>query len=452
MARCAPGRGFFPKDEASGVSRDIRRELFDALDNEIRHGKKTYRAADEAAAEQFATGRGASNLDKEIEAEAKSLRRTLKNEAGIAEPDTVALYKAAEQVHMGYARDPLDAYEAAVMALERGGGEDIAAVPRPAAVAPTASLPPAPMNYQGIKDLRSHVGELFKRPPEGMSGTELKRIYGALTEDLRLAAKTAGGDEGLAAFDKANRIHSMIEGRREALAKIVGKRGDASPAQIFDSLLAAAKTNTPRAETARLLLARKAMGPQAWDGFVGGVIGRLWETPDKFLTAYGNLSDRGKSILFDSTGRSELRRSLDDMAAVATRLRDWQRKFGNPSGTAQNVSVFATATAMLTNPILTLTSLVGGNVAARALSAPATAKSASAWAKAQEAAVTNPTPQTVSAFQRASAALARALAAAGARVSAEQLAAPVMKALNDNMRGMRSTAASEQDKRDNRQK
>ncbi|MFD2678173.1 hypothetical protein [Camelimonas lactis] len=70
--------------------------------------------------------------------------------------------------------------------------------------------------------------------PEGMSGGELKRIYGGLTDDLKTAAERAGGPRGKALFERANNLYSAVSGRREALAKIVGSKGDAPAEAVFD--------------------------------------------------------------------------------------------------------------------------------------------------------------------------------------------------------------------------
>lgn len=311
------------------------------------------------------------------------------------------------------------------------------------------------MNYQGLKDLRSHVGELFKRPPEGMSGTELKLIYGALSDDLRAAVATAGGPKALAAFERANGINRLVEQRRESLARIVGKDLDASPAQIFDRLVAAAGGKS-RADTALLTQARKAAGAEAWDEFVGGVVGRLGSdaqgqfSPLRFLTDYGRLSDAGKDVLFNSTGRASLRRALDDIATVSARIKDRER-LANPSGTARNASFTALGAGLATAPLTTIGTVLGARTLARVLAEPATASSAARWVKAHEAVAVRPTPASVAAFQRASRDLAATVGArAGVSVSAEEIAAPVIKALNDNLRGTRSATAAQQDERDNR--
>ena len=74
------------------------------------------------------------------------------------------------------------------------------------------------------------------------------------------------------------------------------------------------------------------------------VVSRLGRDPQgefsfqRFLTAYGNLSPEGRRILFRSTGKDNLARSLDDIAFVTKELQEKLLKFYNPSGTGKSVS------------------------------------------------------------------------------------------------------------------
>ena len=86
--------------------------------------------------------------------------------------------------------------------------------------------PNATLTYDGIKKLRSSIGEQMNQGllPEGMSKSDLKRIYGALTEDLKAHIAGSGGAKATAAFDKANRLYEQISSKRAALAKLGGSR------------------------------------------------------------------------------------------------------------------------------------------------------------------------------------------------------------------------------------
>lgn len=94
---------------------------------------------------------------------------------------------------------------------------------------------PGGMNYSGLKDLRSYIGEMTPEEmvAKGISKSEAKRIYGAMTEDLRGTVLDAGGPDALKAFDRANSVYQAIATRRAALSKIIGVKADAAPERVM---------------------------------------------------------------------------------------------------------------------------------------------------------------------------------------------------------------------------
>ena len=302
------------------------------------------------------------------------------------------------------------------------------------------------LTYEGIKGLRTRVGEMLDNPsmlPAGTSQAELKQIYGSLSDDLARAVENAGGPQARMAWGKANRFNQMVSQRREELAKIVGTDADAAAEKVFARLQAMASTSSS-ANIQMLAKARNAIGSD-WNEVGSAVVANLgrdatgaW-TPDRFVTGWGKLSDAGKSVLFDKTTRA----ALDDIATISERMQQVGRRFGNPSGTAQNAGLIAmggTAAAEMATyglPVKTISALVGANVASRILAAPATASSAAKWARSYELAVTKPSAGTLSAFNIASRNFANTISdKLGVNVTAQQL----MKALS----GPNSTRADDQ--------
>lgn len=238
---------------------------------------------------------------------------------------------------------------------------------------------PAGLNFEGLKTLRSYVGELKDRSilPDGMDGGELNRIYGGLTQDLRASATNSGGPQGLSAFDNANNVFKLIAQRRETLAKIVGTSGDAAPERVLDRIQQMAGSKAS-ADVTGLLQARKAIGPQSWDEVASAVIARMGRSPanpefsgDRFSTAYRSLSDNGRQVLFGSTGKSVEAQSLKDAATVADAQKILQ-KYANPSGSGRVVSGFSMLGGLV-NPITTIptaATMAAGRVAAKSLAAP----------------------------------------------------------------------------------
>jgi hypothetical protein len=55
---------------------------------------------------------------------------------------------------------------------------------------------------------------------------------------------------------------------------------------------------------------------------------------DMFATQWNDYTPQAKAVLFGNAGPH--RQALDDIAAISQRYKDIGKRFGNPSGTAQN--------------------------------------------------------------------------------------------------------------------
>lgn len=256
------------------------------------------------------------------------------------------------------------------------------------------------MNYQGLKDLRSHIGNMTPQEmvSKGINPAEAKQIYGSLTTDLRGHVLDAGGPDVLDAFDRANGIYSQIVERRQALSKIIGVKADAPPERVLDRMMQLASSKGG-ADQATLMQARRAIGPEKWNEVTSAAIARMGRAApeadfsgDRFVTAWNNMSDRGRRTLFNSTGKPELAQNVQDIMTLSKNYKQLAA-MGNPSGTgrvnaimsalgALGGAVAGTATIGLTAPISMLASVLGGRGIATALSNPVTARSAAQWSKA----------------------------------------------------------------------
>lgn len=268
---------------------------------------------------------------------------------------------------------------------------------------------PGGLNYQGIKDLRSAIGEQLNGGilPADISQKELKTIYGALSDDLASSVRNAGGPQAAAAFERANTYYGLVSQRREELARILG--GDNRSNEGIFAAIQRLAGSTASADAKLLAQARKAMPVEEWKDISAGVIGQLGRdaegtfSPLRFVTEYGKISDAGKNILFNSTGDKTLRQSLDDIALVSSKWKQWQR-FSNPSGTAQNligntqlagIGGAVTAgvmTGSLMPPLVALGGIVGASALSRILATPATAASMAKWTRVYQRAAMSPSP------------------------------------------------------------
>jgi hypothetical protein len=299
---------------------------------------------------------------------------------------------------------------------------------------------PGGLNYEGIKDLRTYVGEMLEKPhllPSGVRESELKRIYGSLSKDLRTSVANSGGAPALAAFERANKYHGLISGRREALAKIVGNDPNAPAETVLNNIVTLASTGS-RADIARLAQARKVMDKNSWNEVASAAISRMGRpedmgaritntgtvnfSPQKFLTEYREkLSPAGRALLFRSAGKESIAPYLDDIATVSKRFKELQ-KFANPSGTGQITSGVGALTALWAEPVSAITALVGTNMVARVLASPATVAPVAQWSKKYQIAVQKPSPANAAMLVIASRNLVNTLnAKLGLTLSPEQL-------------------------------
>ena len=261
---------------------------------------------------------------------------------------------------------------------------------------------PQGLNYQGIKRLRTDVGKLLDNnislASDGVDMGEVKQIYGALTDDLRNAVKRSGTDEALKRFDDANAFNARMQDDLTALQKITGK--DGTPEKTYANLIAMATGKANKSGDLRTLAkARKAVSQETWDEMASAAVAGMGRggnpnnpfSVDKFVTEWDSLSKSGRALLFDGGKNRELASALDDIAAVANRMKDIGQT-RNTSGSAAAYFTGAGIGGAFVAPLTTLTSIAGTAAVSFHLSRPVTAKQIAAWSKAYEAALLSRSP------------------------------------------------------------
>jgi len=262
---------------------------------------------------------------------------------------------------------------------------------------------PGGMTYQGIKQLRTSIGEMIKTGvlPEGMSNGERKQIYGALSSDLGAAAKNAGGAKAELAWKRANQYAAAAAQRKEKLASIIGVSGDASGEKVVDRLAAMAGS-TARADIRGLQLARRAMQPDEWNEMTSGIISRLGRngadapfSPDRFMTAWQKFTPEAKNSLFSNN--PQLKGALDDLATVSSRIKSLNQ-FTNHSNTGQSFYAGGIGAALLSSPLTTIPVMLGARAAAQVMASPASVTGMARMAKAQEILIRKPSEAAFKVF------------------------------------------------------
>lgn len=300
-----------------------------------------------------------------------------------------ALYSKVDELVNPTATRPLVHTQQAVNTIN--GRRTLAAMgdsPAAANVAEALSRPEG-LTYEGVKQLRTSVGEMLKggQLPANISQSELKSIYGALSQDLKGTVLVAGGRRAAAMFDRANQYYNLVSARRENLSRILKTNSD----EAAFGRIAAAAGSTARGDINLLSQAKKAMQPQEWNELASGVLVRIGRdaegafSPDRFVTGWGKLSDAGKGMLF--TG--EHRAALNDIAKVSSRFKQLNQ-YANPSGTGQTVAGVAGLGGAWVDPVSLVGSVVSARVLSGILAKPATAQSLARYTAAYERAAKMP--------------------------------------------------------------
>ena len=141
-------------------------------------------------------------------------------------------------------------------------------------------------------------------------------------------------------------------------------------------------------------------------------------SPEKFATEWNKYTPQAKTVLFGNAGPH--RQALDDIAQIAQRYKEVGRRFGNPSGTAQNAIGFGTVAALWTHPLTAIPALLGGTVFAHMLSAPATAQKTAGLMKSSLAMLQSPTAGNMARLTYAANNFAKAAQGYGSNISAPQ--------------------------------
>jgi hypothetical protein len=250
---------------------------------------------------------------------------------------------------------------------------------------------------------------------------EQQGIMRAYADTIR-AGQTAR--ELVADVSRATKPQSMDVGigPMQELANTVLGRGGKTDEALFSAIDAYAKSGG-RGDVQTLSNIVRNLPPQDRGDLAGAIIRNLGVSPrtgafspDVFVSQWQTYTPQAKAILFGNAGPH--RQALDDIALISNRLKQIGQRFGNPSGTAQNVNMLAAGAGVLAAPITTLAGVTGGAIAAKILAAPAGASSAAKWSRAYAMVTTKPSAQTIGAYQIASRNLANTANSLGSNVSA----------------------------------
>lgn len=197
------------------------------------------------------------------------------------------------------------------------------------------------VTYTVLKDLRSSIGRRLGSPSltDDIPRAELKRVYGALSDDLRMAAQERG-PAALKAFGRAGQFYKAGMDRIDNMLRPIVQ--SKLPEQVFASLESAGRLGPTR-----LQALRQSVSPEQWRTVVASVADRMGKAAagqqgeetanfsfQKFLTNWQKLEPKARDVLFSGPKMGGIRNDLDALARASERIRDSSKAFANPSGTA----------------------------------------------------------------------------------------------------------------------
>ena len=345
------------------------------------------------AADNIAAGYGGTSPDRAGQAAREAIETGW---VGRTKERTNSLYNQVDQLVDSSVMTPLESTRRAV--AEILGEQQAARITDPGkavSFVADAISDRAGLSYQGIKNLRTRVGEMLENPQalasSGVSQRELKRVYSALSDDLTNAARNSGGERALQAHNRANTYSRLAAERRSSLKSIVKAESDEG---VYNSLLRAA-SDGGKANAALIHQARKAIGPDSWHEVAGTIVSRMGRdvegnfSPQRFLSDYNKMSLEGKLALFSTNGKGDLARSLNDLAIASSKFKELQQ-FANPSGTAQGLLGGAVGGGLIAEPMTAISAVLGARATSMLLSRPTAVKATATFLERLAAAAARP--------------------------------------------------------------
>lgn len=184
------------------------------------------------------------------------------------------------------------------------------------------------MEFKTLRSVLTDIGQRLKDPQTvtgyaGKSGTQLKRVYGAVTADIENAARAAGPDAMKALETHRRYVRTVANEYLPVLDQMNRREAD----KVFKFAMEGSKDGP-----ARLRSLKKNYSKEDWGKLAGTVIERMGKAPSggqdaagevfspaTFLTRWNDLNPEARQVLFGSN--PELMRSLDRLARVTASMK-----------------------------------------------------------------------------------------------------------------------------------
>lgn len=256
-------------------------------------------------------------------------------------PELTGLFTSSPIAKLRTALEPrIETIPATVSAIRDAAGNPV--VTRQAEAVQRGGV----LSMPELQELRSQVGAQLGQPgfgPDAIPKAQLRRLYSALTDDMKTAA-SARGPEAVKALERANINYGVRQRLIERLEPLVS--GDRSES-VFTKLNTAA-LNSGSANAGLLRTAKKVMTPEEWGNLGATIISRLGEptagsrdllgdanfSAASFATNWNKLSGSAKDLLFGADTPGSPRSGMEALARVAQAQKN-VGKLANTSHTAE---------------------------------------------------------------------------------------------------------------------
>lgn len=257
----------------------------------------------------------------------------------------------------GRLRTYLDALEAPPSAADEVGDADpIAGVLR--TVGRSIEGETGRLSWEDLKHFRSIIGEEIGevRFSESPARSQLRRLYGALSEDMRATA-SARGSRALRAFERANTLYKEGQDRIEgALVRLLGDDARNNPEAAAAAIQTIARGGRGSSNINQLREIRNSLRKgDEWNEVAASLIRLMGQpaqsqgrefNPQTFIDNYSGMTEEARTLLFGGTARGEksraaLRSELDSFVTVIQRLAA-TNALRNTSNTAPGITAAGT--------------------------------------------------------------------------------------------------------------
>jgi hypothetical protein len=228
------------------------------------------------------------------------------------------------------------------------------------------------ISYPRLKTFRSTVGAKMQSPTLlGEERGALKKVYGALSEDMKEAVTAQGGEKGLQAFNKANNNFIRATQRLEKQINPLIKAD--TPEKVYNMALSGTKQggsnikpimrglNPTQQDFVRGTVAKRmgAANPGQQDAF-----GEVF-SPDKFLTEWNKLSPEARTNIFTK----QQIESTNTLNKVISTIKD-AGKAKQTSNNLPYMTYLGLGSILATSPAAAGGVVVGANITARMMTNP----------------------------------------------------------------------------------